>query len=199
MMVQEPISKIGVGSFAALNLFQDDKFKEEHDVTIGVDFGSFVIKSSDKLVKCQIWDTAGQETFRTITRIFYKGAHAVFLTYDVTRDDTFLDLEDWLMEVKQRASPDILIYLVGNQADNEEFRQVSTSRGADFAKRNKLDGFFETSAKTGSNVELVFSLAAKHLLSLHRRGVKSDTLQATEPVKLKPEPVEPRGRKACCG
>jgi Ras-related protein Rab-2A len=98
----------------------DNDFKEEHNVTIGVEFGSFIIKRDNKIVKLQIWDTAGQESFRSITRIFYRGAHCVFLTYDVTRDDTFLDVIDWLKEAKQHSNPDILLYLIGNQADLED-------------------------------------------------------------------------------
>lgn len=67
----------------------DDDFKLEHSVTIGVEFGSFILKLDQKVTKLQIWDTAGQESFRSITRIFYRGAHIVFLCYDITRLDTF--------------------------------------------------------------------------------------------------------------
>jgi Ras-related protein Rab-2A len=71
-------------------------FKLEHQVTIGVEFGSFVISMDEKIIKLQIWDTAGQESFRSITRIFYRGANCVFLTYDITREDTFLNVVEWL-------------------------------------------------------------------------------------------------------
>ena len=67
----------------------DEEFKVEHQVTIGVEFGSFAIKMDEKIIKLQIWDTAGQESFRSVTRIFYKGAHVVFLCFDLTREDTF--------------------------------------------------------------------------------------------------------------
>lgn len=67
----------------------DNQFKLEHQVTIGVEFGSFVIKLDNKVTKLQIWDTAGQESFRSITRIFYRGAQIVFLTFDITREETF--------------------------------------------------------------------------------------------------------------
>ena len=110
----------GVGKSCLLSRVMDNEFKEEHNVTIGVEFGSFVVKIDNKIVKLQIWDTAGQESFRSITRIFYRGAHCVFLTYDITRDDTFLDVIDWLKEAKQHSNPDILLYLIGNQADLED-------------------------------------------------------------------------------
>lgn len=116
-----------------------------------------------KIVKLQIWDTAGQEAFRSITRIFYRGAHCVFLTYDITREETFLALPDWLREVKQHASSDIVVYLIGNRCDLEEERKVDRERAIEFCKEQNIDKFFETSAKTGQNVEEVFSLAAKEM------------------------------------
>ena len=78
----------------------DKQFQLEHFVTIGVDFGSFYCEINDQIVKLQIWDTAGQESFRSITRLFYKDAHCVFLTYDITREDTFLTLTSWLSDIK---------------------------------------------------------------------------------------------------
>lgn len=117
----------------------------------------------EKIIKLQIWDTAGQESFRSITRIFYRGAHCVFLTYDITRDDTFVNVIDWLKEIKQHATSDIVIYLIGNRSDLEDDREVTRERAIEFCKQYNIDKFFETSAKTGDNVEEVFSLAAKEL------------------------------------
>ena len=68
-------------------------------MTIGVEFGSFITEIEGKVVKVQIWDTAGQESFRSITKIFYRGADCIFLTYDITRVETFNDVEDWIREV----------------------------------------------------------------------------------------------------
>jgi Ras-related protein Rab-2A len=94
------IGDTGVGKSCLLTRVMDNEFKEEHQVTIGVEFGSFITQIEGKVVKVQIWDTAGQESFRSITRIFYRNSHCVFLTYDITRDDTFVDVLDWLKEVK---------------------------------------------------------------------------------------------------
>ena len=99
-------------------------FKLEHQVTIGVEFGSFILSMYEKIVKLQIWDTAGQESFRSITRIFYRGANVVFLTYDITREDTFLNLKDWLGEVKSNTTGQVTVYLIGNRADLEDDREV---------------------------------------------------------------------------
>lgn len=87
----------------------------------------------------------------------------MFLTYDITREDTFLNVLEWLKEVKQHASSDIVIYLIGNRCDLEDEREVTKERAIEFCKQYHIDKFFETSAKTGNNVEEVFSLAAKEL------------------------------------
>jgi Ras-related protein Rab-2A len=132
-------------------------------VTIGVEFGAFITKIEEKLVKLQIWDTAGQESFRSITRIFYRGAHVVFLTYDITREETFNNLIEWLKEVRQHGNSDILIYLIGNRSDLEDEREVSREKAVTFCRQYGIEKFFETSAKTGECVEEVFSLASREL------------------------------------
>ena len=93
------IGDTGVGKSCLMKRVMDNEFKQEHQVTIGVEFGSFGLKINNQVIKLQIWDTAGQESFRSVTRIFYRGAHCVFLTYDITRDETFANLVDWLKEI----------------------------------------------------------------------------------------------------
>lgn len=87
----------------------------------------------------------------------------MFLTYDMTREETFNNVGDWLKEVKQHANPDILIYLIGNFCDQESDREVSREKAIEFCRANGIEKFFETSAKTGDRVEEVFSLAAREL------------------------------------
>ena len=73
---------------------------EDHEVTVGVEFGTLLLKIDDVRIKLQIWDTAGQENFQSITKIFYRGAHAVFLTYNITSMDSFQNMDTWYSEVK---------------------------------------------------------------------------------------------------
>jgi Ras-related protein Rab-2A len=78
-----------------------NEFVDDHEVTVGVEFGSLLVKIENIAFKLQIWDTAGQESFQSITKIFYRGAHVIFLTYDLTQYDTFTHLNKWFDEVKQ--------------------------------------------------------------------------------------------------
>ena len=165
----------------------DNEFKLEHQVTIGVEFGSFVIKLDGKIVKLQIWDTAGQESFRSITRIFYRGANCVFLCYDITRQETFNNVQDWLKEIKQHATQDVVVYLIGNRVDQEDLREVQKQAAIDYCKANKIDKFFETSALTGFNVEDVFSLAAKELYNAKRESESGDTAGSSNTAVKKPQ------------
>ena len=125
-------------------------------------------------MKLQIWDTAGQEAFRSITKIFYKGADCIFLVYDITKDETFVNIVDWIKEVNMHASSQAKVYLVGNRKDLEEEREVSVERAMQLCKAKGIERFFETSAKTGHNVEEVFSTAAKELYVLHRKPLSTD-------------------------
>ena len=141
----------------------DEEFKVEHQVTIGVEFGSFVIKLDEKIIKLQIWDTAGQESFRSVTRIFYKGAHVVFLCFDLTREDTFNHLTTWLNDIRAHASAEIVVYLIGSKVDLVEQREVDKETARAFCEEHRIEKYFETSSVTGFNVEEVFSMAAKDL------------------------------------
>ena len=94
------IGDTGVGKSCLMKRVMDEEFRQEHQVTIGVEFGSYGVRIDGKIIKLQIWDTAGQESFKSVTRIFYRGANCVFLTYDLTRDETFVSLGEWLKDVK---------------------------------------------------------------------------------------------------
>ena len=98
-------------------------------MTVGVEFGSLLVRMQGIAFKLQIWDTAGQESFQSITKIFYRGAHAVLLTYDLTSMDSFMNLTHWFQEIKNQSEANALIFLVANKVDMEKNREVSTSKG----------------------------------------------------------------------
>ncbi|AYU81761.1 Ras-related protein RAB2B, putative [Leishmania donovani] len=149
------IGDSGVGKSCLLLQFTDKRFEPLHDLTIGVEFGARLISIQGKSVKLQIWDTAGQESFRSITRSYYRGASGALLVYDVTRRDTFTHLQSWLEDAKANANTALVIMLIGNKCDLESKRQVSREEGEAFARCNGLM-FMETSAKTSQNVDDAF-------------------------------------------
>eukprot|EP01126_Amoeba_proteus_P032194 TRINITY_DN3143_c0_g2_i3.p1 TRINITY_DN3143_c0_g2~~TRINITY_DN3143_c0_g2_i3.p1 ORF type:complete len:138 (+),score=12.30 TRINITY_DN3143_c0_g2_i3:69-482(+) len=133
--------------------FVENRFSNQHDMTIGVEFAYRYVSINDQKIKLQIWDTAGQESFRAITRSYYRGAAGALLVYDIARRETFNHLTEWLDETQQ-ANNEMVVMLVGNKYDLEKHRQVSTSEGSQWAKDHGLV-FLETSAKTSTNVEEV--------------------------------------------
>jgi len=146
------IGDTGVGKSCLLLQFTDKRFQPVHDLTIGVEFGARMINIDNRQVKLQIWDTAGQESFRSITRSYYRGAAGALLVYDITRRETFNHLTRWLEEARQNANQSMCIMLIGNKSDLDHRRQVSKEEGEKFARDNGLI-FLETSAKTAANVK----------------------------------------------
>mmetsp|Transcript_12541 Transcript_12541/g.27762 ORF Transcript_12541/g.27762 Transcript_12541/m.27762 type:complete len:212 (-) Transcript_12541:135-770(-) len=155
------IGDTGVGKSCLLLQFTDKRFRTDHDLTIGVEFGARLVTIDNKHIKLQIWDTAGQETFRSITRSYYRGASGALLVYDISRRDTYLHLTTWLEEARINANKDLVIMLIGNKCDLER-REVSYEEGAQFALENGLI-FRETSAKTAQNVEEAFIQTARKI------------------------------------
>lgn len=113
-----------VGKSSILMRLTENDFKEDYEVTVGVEFGSFLVQIEDKIIKLQIWDTAGQESFKSLNKIFYRGSHNVFLCYDITKAESFQNIEEWQREVAMNTN-DCMMYLIGNQVDNEQLREVS--------------------------------------------------------------------------
>jgi len=153
-----------VGKTSLLLRFADDSFEEHYVSTIGVDFRFRTVTVDNQMVKLQIWDTAGQGRFRTITSAYYRGANGVILVYDIINKQTFQHVQDWLDEVHKNVGESITKLVVGNKADLVEQRQVTEQEGQEYSRSvNAL--FIETSAKTAANVDKAFVLIAKTLLA----------------------------------
>jgi len=150
-------------------MFTDKRFQPVHDLTIGVEFGSRTVVINGDEVKLQIWDTAGQEKFRSITRSYYRGTSGCLLTYDITRRETFQRLGDWLEDCRKFSNPNIVITLVGNKKDLENKREVSYEEGEKFARDHGL-GFIETSAKNNESIEEAFMETAKKIYDKAEKG-----------------------------
>jgi len=155
----------GVGKSSLLIRFADYEFSESHIATIGVDFRYRTVTIDDRVVKIQIWDTAGQEKFRTIVQAYYRGADGVIMVFDVTDSSSFDHVEEWLADVDKHAEKDPVKLLVGNKADLVEMRQVDEEVAQKFAEEHNIQ-FVETSAKTATNVSTAFLSITKELMRL---------------------------------
>ncbi|EGC28686.1 Rab GTPase [Dictyostelium purpureum] len=113
-----------VGKSNLLLQFIDKRFVPNSDFTIGVEFGSRSLNIENKQIKLQIWDTAGQEKFRSITRAYYRGAACAMIVYDITRRESFESLASWLSDCRKFSSSDVTIVLIGNKADMDTGRHL---------------------------------------------------------------------------
>ena len=159
IIVGEP----GVGKSCLLRRFADQSFTENYINTIGVDFKVRTMDVHGKTIKLNIWDSAGQERFRTIVNTYYRGAHGIAVVYDITDRESFGRLPDWLKDVSELAEPNSKKLIVGTKLDLEEKRKVPIETVSNFSEMNNLQ-YIETSSKTGQNVEQAFLKMTSMLL-----------------------------------
>jgi len=156
------IGDSGVGKSCLLLRFADHTYTDSYISTIGVDFKIRTIELDGKTIKLQIWDTAGQERFRTITSSYYRGAHGIIVVYDVTDQESFTNVKQWLNEIERYASHDVQKLLVGNKCDLTSKKAVTQETAKAFAEKVEMP-FLETSAKAATNVEKAFLTMAAEI------------------------------------
>eukprot|EP01102_Stenamoeba_stenopodia_P022791 TRINITY_DN962_c0_g1_i1.p1 TRINITY_DN962_c0_g1~~TRINITY_DN962_c0_g1_i1.p1 ORF type:complete len:878 (-),score=250.65 TRINITY_DN962_c0_g1_i1:198-2831(-) len=157
------IGDSGVGKSCVLLRFADDTFfSESYISTIGVDFKIRTVPIDGKLVKCQLWDTTGQERFRTITSSYYRGCHGVALIFDVTDQVSFNNIKKWLQECDRYCCENVNKIILGNKTDVHQKRVVSYEQAKEFAEGLGLS-YFEVSAKSGANIEEAFTTLGREI------------------------------------
>ena len=163
------IGDAAVGKSNLLLRYVHGQFKPEYQLTIGVEFGAKNINISSKVFRIQIWDTAGQENFRSITRAYYKNSVCALVVYDISSRDSFNNVTSWIEDCKNQSPKTIFMVLVGNKCDLEDKRQVSYEEGKELADKNEML-FFESSAKDGINVNEIFENSAKEIAKKIEQG-----------------------------
>ncbi|THU70535.1 hypothetical protein C4D60_Mb08t26020 [Musa balbisiana] len=176
------IGDTGVGKSSLLLQFTEKRFQPAKGSTTNVEFAAKMITINDEPIKLKIWDTVGQETFRSITRSYYRDSAGALLVYDITRRETFNHLASWLEDLSEHAGANVTIMLIGNKCDLARRRAVSTEEGEQFAEDHGLF-FMETSAKTAQNVEEAFiNTAAAIRENIEDRG--SDALDEVSLITM---------------
>ncbi len=196
------IGDAGVGKSCLTAQAAKGVFEESYSATVGFEFLVFNVKLNDKVVKLQIWDTCGQEIYRSLISGFYRNASLAMMVYAINNKESFNHIETWLKEVKLQSNPDIKIFLIGNKADLDEERKVPLEKAKAFKEENGLHYFSEASAKSGINAKAVFIEAAKLLYNEHlkykERNFKKNESDIPIPIKVNKNQNN-RKKGGCCG
>ena len=156
-----------VGKSCFLMRYSDNVFVENYITTKGLDYKLKSVKlDSGKTIKVQLWDTAGQDKYRTIAKNYFKGSHGILLLYDVTKQSSFQNIRDWIQDIREEVSQKAIIFLIGNKIDLVDKRKISKEKGIELAEEYKLP-FFEASAKSGENVDEVFKALYKKISEVY--------------------------------
>lgn len=183
-----------VGKTCFLLRYCDDIYNESHIATIGLDYRVKPVELNKRKIKLQIWDTAGQDRFRSITQSYYKGSHGILLIYDVENESSFQNIKQWVIQIREYSPKEVILVLVANKIDTTN-RQVDQKEGEDFAKERNLI-YIEASAKEGINVNEAFELLYK---SIYEGGLGREVKDKTS-IKIdeKHDNVSSSSTSKCC-
>ena len=173
------IGNSGVGKSCLSVKATKNIFENNYLATVGFEFFNFNIKLEERVIRLQIWDTCGQEIYRSLITNFYRNSSLAIIVYAINSKDSFANIETWLRELRTHANPDVKIFLIGNKIDLENEREILTENGKKFYEDNKLNLFMEASAKSGFNAQNIFIKAAQILYEdynkYHEKSEDADT------------------------
>ena len=162
-----------VGKSKILLRYTNNTYNENFVITIGAEFGAKTIIIDEQEIRIQIWDTAGMENFKSITRSYYKNSICALIVYDISNKDSFKNVLNWIEDCKVFSPKNILLVLIGNKSDLNDKRQVSIEEGKKVADESNMI-FFETSAKDNVNINEVFLKSAQKILENIKNKVYDD-------------------------
>ena len=193
------IGDSSVGKSNILLKYLKNEFDQSSKATVGVEFGTKTVEMNDKKIKIQIWDTAGQERYRSITSAYYKGAKGAFIVYDITRRNTFDNIDKWISDLKTNGDNNISIMLIGNKSDLNDKREVETNEGIKKSEETKI-AFMETSALSGENIIKAFNELIEQIYQNNCLNVEEDIdIEIDKGVNLSEEKKENNDtKKTCC-
>ena len=154
------IGNSGVGKTSITFKATKNIFNENYNATVGFEFSTFIVKIDGFIIKLQIWDTCGQEIYRGLISNFYRSSSLAIIVYSIDNRDSFIEIDNWIKELKINSKPDAKIFLIGNKKDLENDRKVEFNEGEKLKNFYQFDYFNETSAKNGINTKELFIKAA---------------------------------------
>ena len=173
----------GVGKTSIAGRYIDSAFKDAYQATIQVEKRVKIINEDDKTsLRLNIWDTAGQEKFRSITRQFYRDCHGAFIVFDLTKKSSFNEVRNWIDELKTHGNDDTVIIILGNKSDLTAEREISEEDIKNEIQNNYK--YFEVSAKTGNNISLAFDELKKLIMQKIKNNNQNSNIN-TKPTKKK--------------
>ena len=188
------LGESSVGKSSIINRYVENNFDYNFVSTLGVDFRKKIININGENIRLKIWDTAGQEKFRSIQKQYYRNSDGILLVFDVTKFETFNVLEEWINSIKNQTSNDIIVVLVGNKIDLNN-KVICDDEIKNFANDNKFK-YFLTSAATGKNINEVFDYIVKEIYKIKSKKKKNDSNNNNN-KNLKKNYIK-SNKKACC-
>ena len=186
----------GVGKSSLLMRAVQNKFDGNYHATIGFEFLLMHFQVNELKVKLQIWDTCGEEMYRSLIQGFYRNTSLALVVYDVTRKKTFESLKTWLKDIRQHTEETLPIFIAGNKNDLE--KNVSEEKATTFATSERIKYFTECSAKTGYKAKDIFFEAAKYLYSSFKKFQGQNKLPSSGKLKIGDNNDLTPKKKKCC-